>query len=306
MSEATVFLDTDDGHRIAVHHWPCPGEARGTLHWLHGMAEHGARYENLARAVNAAGWHLVSHDHRGHGRSVRDEAERGHFGEPGSWEEVVNDVERVQEWIADELPRGHRVLGGHSMGSFVALDYAERNGPQLDALILCGSDYHSPWFYRLMRVPIRVEYRRHGGRGVSRLIRALTFGAWAKKIRQPRTEFDWLSSRREAVDAYIDDPWCGHDCSTGLWMELIGALARIHHRRALARLPDQLPVLVIGGEADPMSNNGRGAKALLKALLKSGKPAEGKFFAGGRHEILNDHCADEVESTITAFLERVQ
>lgn len=302
MSQETVTVTTPDQHRIAVHVWPGPENARGTVHWLHGMAEHGARYEHLAQALNRAGWHLVTHDHRGHGASVMSERDRGHFADENGWERVQDDLARVRDYIGERFPGLPQVLGGHSMGSFIALDAARRAGDSYQALILCGSDYHRPWFYRLMLLPMLLEQWRHGPRGTSALIRSLTFGAWNRKIPGAQTDYDWLSTVAEEVDGYMADPYCGHDCSVRLWLDLMEALPRIHARRSLAALPDTLPVLVVGGGRDPMSHNGRGSRALGRALQRAGKPVTWTLYPEGRHEILNDTCREDVEAAITGFL----
>jgi alpha-beta hydrolase superfamily lysophospholipase len=298
-----LFLDTPDNHRIAVHCWRSDAQAPlGTVHWLHGMAEHGGRYHGLAERVNAAGWHLVTHDHRGHGASVPAERERGHFADQAGWQHVLDDVEAVQSWLRAELDGQRQVLGGHSMGSFVALDTAESTELPFNGLILCGSDYHRPLFYSLMQLPMLWELRRHGHRGLSHLIRRLTFDTWNRQVGSPETDFDWLSTRADQVNAYIADPYCGHDCTVGLWLDLVSALKRMHHPEALAQLPDALPILVVGGNRDPMSQNGRGCRNLARALEKAGKQVSLTLF-DGRHEILNDQCADEVNDTLIRFLD---
>lgn len=303
MTPRRETLETADGHRIALHLWESKERPRGTVHWLHGMAEHGGRYGALAESLNRAGWHLVTHDHRGHGDSVLSERDRGHFADQGGWDKVVGDVSQVRDFIRTRLDGNRLVLGGHSMGSFVALDTAERKGGDYDALVLCGSDYHHRLYYRIMRLPMVFELRRHGPRGVSSLIRALTFQAWNRQIPGAQTEFDWLSNEPGQVRAYMDDPCCGHDCTVRLWLDLAEALPRIQAPEALRRLPEHLPLLVVGGERDPMSRNGRGTRALARALRRAGRPVEQSLFAGGRHEILNDHCAGEVRDRLSRFLD---
>ncbi|MDF1820636.1 MAG: alpha/beta hydrolase [Alcanivoracaceae bacterium] len=299
-----IMLTADDGHAIAIYHWPATAPARGVVHWLHGMAEHGARYARLAEALNAAGWHLVAHDHRGHGASVAEEADRGHYADDNGWEKVIGDTAAVVGWINARLPDMPVVMAGHSMGSFIALDMAERHGDNFLGLVLCGSNYHSGLFYRVMRLPALIERWRLGGRGISKLIHSLSFGAFAKKIPDAATEFDWLSRDPEEVAKYMADPWCGHDCTVQMWIDLINALIRMHRGRNMARLPASLPVLLIAGDSDPMSNFGRGVPALFRKLHKAGvKTLSLCEYAGGRHEILNDRCRDEVTEDLLEWLQ---
>ena len=297
------MLSAEDGHAIAVYHWPATGHPRGVVHWLHGMAEHAARYARLATALNAAGWHLVAHDHRGHGASVAEAQDRGHYADEDGWQKVISDSHTVTAWIRQQLPGLPLVMAGHSMGSFIALDSAQRQGEEYAGLLLSGSNYHSGLFYRFMRMPALVEKWRLGPRGFSKLIHALSFGAFAKKIPDAATEFDWLSRDPEEVAKYMADPWCGHDCTVQMWIDLINALLRVHNRRALARLPRQLPVLLIAGDSDPMSNFGRGVPALYRKLHKVGMEALALFeYSGGRHEILNDRCREEVTEDMLQWL----
>jgi alpha-beta hydrolase superfamily lysophospholipase len=297
------YLNAADGHRIALHHWPSATEARGTVLWLHGMAEHGARYAPLAEALNAQGWHLYVPDHRGHGASVAEQELRGHFADQQGWDTVIGDVTLLINTLRKQHPGLPLVLGGHSMGSFIALSVAERLGHQLDGLILCGSDYKSPWLWKLALLPVSFARWKNGPRGTSALISALTFDAFAKKIPHRRTAFDWLSRDAAEVDKYIADPWCGHDCTTQLWHDLISAMAVIDAPATLRQLPGTLPVMLVGGDSDPMSGNGKGMPALYRALHKAGL-ADLTFgqFVDGRHEILNDLCRDEVLEEITGWL----
>ena len=300
-----THLDVPDGHRIGVRLWPATTDAVGVLHWMHGMAEHGGRYQPLADVVNAAGWHLCVHDHRGHGESVSAISPQGHFADHQGWQRVLDDVTQVQDWLRGQFSALPIVLAGHSMGSFVALAWAEQHHQDhpLAGLVLCGSDYSPTWFYRVARLPMLLERRRCGGRGSSMLIHNMTFGAWAKKLKNRHTGFDWLSRDHDEVRAYIDDPQCGYDCSTQLWIDLIGGLVRTHSSSALRQLPPSLPMLLVAGDSDPMSRFGKGMPALQNALRRAGARAVTlKEYAGARHEILNDYCRAEVQQDLLRWL----
>ena len=54
---------------LHLQRWPAAGNARGTVLIVHGLGEHIGRYGAVAAQLNAAGWHVVGYDHRGHGRS---------------------------------------------------------------------------------------------------------------------------------------------------------------------------------------------------------------------------------------------
>ncbi|WP_287963544.1 alpha/beta hydrolase, partial [Alcanivorax sp.] len=179
---------------------------------------------------------------------------------------------------------------------------AEQLGDTLAGLVLCASDYHPGAYYRLMGLPVRFERMRQGKRHPSPVIRKLTFGTWATRIPEATTEFDWLSGNPEEVKRYIDDPLCGFDCSTETWMQLVTAMRRIQSIAGLSELPETLPVLLLGGEQDPMSDNGKGMMALEKVLHAMKQPLQTHFWPEGRHEILNDHCRAEVEQAIIDWL----
>lgn len=305
---ALTHLDTPDGHRIGVRLWQARAPAQGVLHWMHGMAEHGGRYGSLAEVVNPAGWHLCVHDHRGHGESVSEVSPQGHFGDQNGWQHLLGDITQVQHHLRASFPGLAQVLAGHSMGSFAALAWAEchANALPLQGLILCGSDHSPSWVFRLGRLPVLLERMLRGPRGASALMRKLTFGAWARQIPDRQTDFDWLSAEPAQVQQYLGDPQCGHDCTTQLWLDLLGGLAASHSQTAMAQLPPPLPILLIAGDSDPMSRCGKGVPALAHALKAAGSQSVTLYeYAGGRHEILNDRCRATVHADLIRWLQAV-
>ena len=59
-----------DETSIEVRRWEPAGTPRGILQIVHGAAEHCARYDRAAAALTDAGFAVISHDQRGHGRTA--------------------------------------------------------------------------------------------------------------------------------------------------------------------------------------------------------------------------------------------
>nr|MBP6462690.1 alpha/beta hydrolase [Rubrivivax sp.] len=105
------FLTTGDGLRLHLQRWPAPGAAHGTVQIVHGLGEHIGRYEALAAMLNAAGWHVAGHDHRGHGRS------EGARGSIKGRQSLLADLAAVSDHVRQG---GRLVLLGHSLGGLIA------------------------------------------------------------------------------------------------------------------------------------------------------------------------------------------
>ncbi len=109
--------------------WDAP-DARADVLVSHGYAEHGGRYDHVARSLNEVGATVWAVDHRGHGRSA---GERGDFGD---WESVVADFDLLVDVAAAEGGGRPRFLVGHSLGGAIAIAYTEAHQDRLTGLSL--------------------------------------------------------------------------------------------------------------------------------------------------------------------------
>ena len=121
MQEQTFNHEAQDGVSLFVRHWTPDNrdDVRATIQIVHGMAEHTGRYRRLAEALTDAGYAVLAHDQRGHGKTAGSEKACGMFAESGGWAKVLTDVGELNEWLRHEYPGKKRILLGHSMGSFV-------------------------------------------------------------------------------------------------------------------------------------------------------------------------------------------
>lgn len=287
---------------LQVHRWLPDAPPRAVILLSHGMADHAGRYGHLGEALTAAGMALYGHDQRGHGLSAGPD-DLGLFAAHDGWTKVVGDIDALAVLALHAHPDTPLFLLGHSMGSYIAQAYLTTVGVPLRGAILSGSNYQPPGLYRAAALIAAAERLRQRPRGRSRLIEWLSFGTFNNAFKPTRTNFDWLSRDEHQVDRYIADPLCGFRCTNQLWLDLLGGLQHISQPRNLARIDADLPLLIIGGQCDPVSA-GKRLKHLADALRGSGKRnVQLNLYTAARHELFNEINRDQVIADLIAWLD---
>lgn len=303
-----IKIPTADTHTIQAYVWHIE-HPKAWIHINHGMAEHAKRYEHLADFLNAQGYAVVAHNHRGHGESFKnnDEALLGHFSDTQGWQKVLHDISRVREEIcSSDVPY---ILMGHSMGSFMVQAYLAfaDNNQSIDGLILSASNFQAPFISRAGLLMAKLERWRKGADKSSQLIQALSFGSFNKAFKPTRTEFDWLSRDKEEVNKYINDPLCGFACTTQLWVDFLQGLAALFTLEAFKQMQKGMPIYIFGGDQDPVGENGKGLPKLAKAYSNAGhENVTLKLYQNGRHEMLNETNSEEVMKDLVCWLELME
>ena len=280
--------------------WRPTAEPKAALQIAHGMAEHAARYDHVARAFVDAGYLVFAHDHRGHGKSCAGAP--GDMGGEDTWNNAVRDLHLVNRAIAEET--GLRIaLLGHSMGSFMAQQLLWQHPDDAFAVALSGSNGKPPAIAAAGRLVTRIERLRLGGHRPSALLQKLSFGDFNKGF-EGRTEFDWLSRDPEQVDRYVADPLCGFAISVQSWLDMLDALGSLTAPASLSRIPESKPIYAFAGDRDPVSQGGVGVTRLVEAYRAAGlTQVEIRLYPGGRHETLNETNRDEVIADLLAWVE---
>jgi alpha-beta hydrolase superfamily lysophospholipase len=303
MNHANFWLSVRDHSRLYVNQWLPEGTPKALVLLAHGMAEHSGRYERLAAALCAAGFGVVAPDLRGHGRTA-EHGVLGHYADEDGWSKVVGDLASLNQHMGLEYPGVPIFLLGHSMGSYLAQAYLLHHSASLHGAVLSGSNFQPIALYRAARLIARFERWRQGPTGRSALIEWLSFGSFNKAFKPNRTAFDWLSRDPDEVDKYASDPLCGFRCTNQLWIDLLGGLQQISKPNNLAQIDPGLPLLVIGGECDPVSA-GKRLKDLADALRKAGSQnLQLTLYPQARHELFNEINRDEVTAQLIQWLEQ--
>ena len=303
MHHEAFWLNASDATPLYVNRWFADEAPKAIVMIAHGMAEHSGRYGRLAAALVQAGFAVYGHDQRGHGRSA-EHGISGHYADQDGWSKVVSDLACINHHIRQQYPDTPIFLLAHSMGSYIGQAYLMQHSCSLQGAILSGSNYQPLPVYQAASLITRFERWRLGPTGRSRLIDFLSFGSFNKAFKPNRTGFDWLSRDPAEVDKYVTDPLCGFVCTTQLWCDLMGGLQQITPVENLAQIDADLPLLVIGGDHDPVSQ-GKRLGDLAGALRTAGlHNVELKIYPEARHELLNESNRDEVTTYLRDWLDR--
>ena len=312
MNLKTIAFTTGQPGDCYYHEWSvqAPQQPKAWVHIMHGMAEHSARYADLATHLNPQGFHVTADDHRGHGKTAEANNNLYHFADSDGWNQMVDDQLQLIEHIGGDHPLPLIILG-HSMGSFLAMHtcqrYADKLSSGLKGLVLSGSNYAPPWFCSTASQIARIERARLGGSSVSKLLETMSFGAFNNAFKPVRTEKDWISSDPETVDLYLADPHCGGAISTQSWYDFLRGLADLSAPAAMARIKSDLPIYVFSGALDPVGGAGKGVKK-LEAMLKSAgvQQVSCRLYDGGHHEMLNETNKTEVYQDLLSWLDSLE
>ena len=299
-------LPSPTGATLRLYTRAAEGTPRGVVQINHGLAEHAARYARFAAALAARGFHVLAHDHRGHGATRAPDAPPGRFAATGGAASVLADVDAVHDRIAAEHPGLPVIVFGHSMGGLIALNWLMRGSGRVRAGAVWNANFSAGLLGRLGQALLRYETFRLGADVPSRILPKLTFQDWAKKVPDARTAFDWLSRDAAEVDQYVADPLCGWDATVSMWRDVFDLIFSGADDANLGRIRRDLAVHLLGGEKDPATDGGKAVADLARRMRSQGFADVTEVnLPGTRHESLNEVNRDETTERFIAWAERV-
>ena len=302
----TCNLTAADGVNVFVYRWLPPGPCKGVVQIAHGLAEHAGRYARLAQALNRAGYAVYANDHRGHGQTCQSKDQLGVLAQRNGWRLAMDDLWALNRRIAAEQPDKPIFLLGHSMGATMAQQFIGEHGDSLAGVVLSAANGAPTAMAAVGRFILRVERLRLGPLGRSRLANSLTFAAFNRRFAPTRTDFDWLSRDEAEVDKYVADPLCGFPATVQLWIELLDAWTVASRAAHCNRIPKALPIYVIAGSREPVSNNTKQLQPMLATFRAAGiQNVQHRFYPEARHELFNETNRDEVTRDLIEWLGEV-
>ena len=278
------------------------GEVRAVLQLSHGMVEFIDRYKPLAENLAARGILVTGNDHLGHGGSIRTKEDYGYFGEPDGNRAVLEDLHAVTTLTKQLYPGVPNFLLGHSMGSFIAREFAAAYGNSLTAVVFMGTSAGiSTAMWKAERTYLNMLKKAKGARAKIPSLEKIATGPYNKKFKPNRTNYDWVTSKEEEVDRFVNDPLCGFPLTVQGYIDLGTLLYAINTDQWYRRVPKALPILLISGENDPVGDMGKGVRRVFDKLNKTGHDVKLTLYPRIRHALITEMNSAQVYEDLYAF-----
>ena len=275
-------------------------DAKATIHIYHGMAEHSARYEQFALAMNKEGFAVFCHDHMGHGKSISDGV-KGYFNDKKGWEHASEDAHELDLIINKEYEGIPHFLFGHSMGSFMVRTNITKYSELYDAVVISGTGGSQGALGSIGKALASFKQALFGAKHRDQMLNAIIFGSYNSKFKD-EGPFAWLSKDRSEVEKYISDPLCGFTCTSSFYKDLVGATIVANDPLLAKRIRKDLPILLVSGTDDPVGNFSKGVESSCSLYKEAGlSDVRLSLFKLGRHELLNDEERFDVMREVADF-----
>ena len=286
-----------DGKKVHAYLWTDTDiKPTQSIVLVHGMAEHIDRYEGFARNLVANGFAVIGYNERGH-RYTDEKENYGYM----KFNDLVEDVNEVIDFMKTKFPECPVNLFGHSMGSFVSERVCELYGDKLRKAVFCGNGHNSNLILNLGAFFCSVIKLFKGDHHRSKFIDGMAFGSFNKPFNPARTPLDWLNRDDKEVDKYIEDEWCGGMFTLRYYHDFFKGCVKVNNN--IKNIPLDLPMLLVSGANDPVGNMGKGVKQVYDKLIKTKHTnVEMKLYDDARHEILLELNKEEVHKDIIDFL----
>ena len=278
-------------------------QPKGVLQFIHGMTEHIERYDDYARYFVERGFVVCAEDHIGHGHTVPSREELGHLPVNGK-QIVLDDIHTLYTMVHQSFPDLPYVMYGHSMGSLILRAYIARFGTDLDAVVLSAT-HNGPFAVSLAGQALaRTMALFKGDQYRSQFFYNQSLGDYSEQIENARTQLDWLTHDEDIIDGFLTDELSNFNLTVGGFATLLDITGEVVTKGSASRIPKELPMLIVGGDGDPMGEYGKALQDAYGLYQAMGmENVDLKIYEGMRHEVHNEVGREQVYEEIADWIE---
>ena len=270
-----TFFNGHDGTKLFLQKWIKP-DAKGTILFTHGQAEHSECYGRLIQAFDLEAWNFIGWDLRGHGRSS---------GLRGYAKDIDDYVLDFQIFINlcktfSEVNSKPTITLAHSLGGLIqTCALLEKKIEGISAQVLS-----SPLFNVSVVVP---AWKDSGAHLLNSIFPKVTLGNEIKNSD--------LTRDLDVIREYEQDIYRHNKISSGVYLGMKREFPKVQARASEITLPTLLHI----SDNDPIVSS---PSAIQFFEQISSDKKELKIIEGGKHELYNDTCRAQVFQTVIQYL----
>lgn len=281
-----------------------PETTKATLLIVHGMQEHSGRYAEIAEYFANHGIAVLTYDHLGHGKSVKEKKDIGFFQLEKPDERLVADAEMMADYLAEQYPDVPHFILGHSMGSFITRCLLQKASSKFTGAIITGTGGPLPGIdilrgYLSLATAIAPRHRT--------FLNSVFTSVNNKHFKKDKdfSDTSWLSVNPNNRKAFEQDELCGIPFSHNAFYTLFTVYKKATARNWAATISKSFPFLFVSGQNDPIGDFGKGVMHTVDHLKADGfQHVDVKIYPEMRHEILNEELREEVLNEISRWIEK--
>lgn len=279
---------------------------KGIVQIIHGFGEHSRRYLHMIVAFLDAGFIVAADDHVGHGKTAMVNDTWGDWGEKGC-HTMMEDEHTLKELVCEKYPDLPYFLFGHSMGSFIARDYAAKYGDDLAGITIsgtCGVFRNADAAEEALKKAVE---EGHGKESNPEYAGTL-LGWMCERCGEIRIGNEWICADPYVQTDHAEDPFDAFTKPTSNqamydFTQMMSVITGIEWAK---KVPTTLPIYNIAGDQDPVGEYGKGVYEVANWLCDTGHNVKTRLYSGYRHEIHNYNAIKgDVEQGIIAFMNEV-
>ena len=274
-------------------------EAKGIVQIVHGLEEHGMRYENFAKFLNENGFIVFASDQRLHGKTAGDHLSSTRF--KNVFPRMVKDQMLISDMLIEKfsLPL---IIFGHSCGSFITQMYIQ-NYHKHSGTILSGSAYMKRADTLAGEWLSKIVATFNGGEKDSKVLEDLVLNSFNRKFNKGES---WISQNKDNVDRYNADPLCGNPLCSNFYYSMFKNTRKLYTPEGLNNIDKDKLIFIASGKDDPVGKMGESTKKLYETYLSYNINAKLKLYDNLRHEIINEEKQEVLDDILSALNEIIE
>ncbi|MCS4304889.1 alpha/beta fold hydrolase [Chryseobacterium sp. BIGb0232] len=271
-----------------------PDTPKATLLIVHGMQEHSGRYAEIAEYFANHGIAVLTYDHLGHGKSVKEKKDIGFFQLEKPDERLIADAEMMADHLAAQYPDVPHFILGHSMGSFITRCLLQKASHKFAGAIITGTGGPLPGIallrgYLSLANAIAPRHRT--------FLNSVFTKVNNKHFKDDKDFGDtsWLSVNPKNRKNFEQDELCGIPFTHNAFYTLFTVYKRATSRDWATAISPSFPFLFVSGQNDPIGDFSKGVMVTVNNLKADGfQDVNVKIYPEMRHEILNEEIWEQV------------